>query len=77
MVDYYNQGLLVHGSWLDMGRYFRHEDANVFLVKVQPNFTPQQVAQRIDELYGKRDHLTIRTNQYLAGERFPAHGSGF
>ena len=65
VVDYYNQGLLVHGSWLDMSRYFRHEDANVFLVKVQPNLTPQQVAQSIDELYGKRDHLTIRTNQSL------------
>ena len=34
VVDYYNQGLVINGSWVDMNRYFRLNDANAFLVKV-------------------------------------------
>ena len=34
VVDFYNQGLVITGSWVDMGRYFRQKDANAFLIKV-------------------------------------------
>ncbi len=36
VVDFYNQGMVVDGSWSDMQRHFRLNDANSFLVKVTP-----------------------------------------
>jgi putative ABC transport system permease protein len=65
VVDYYNQGLVIKGSWFDMKRYFGQSDANTFLVKVQPGADPSGVASRIDDLYGKRDRLIITTNRAL------------
>ena len=32
IVDFYNQGMVITGSWNDMARYFRYEDANLYLV---------------------------------------------
>ncbi|MCK7530800.1 MAG: FtsX-like permease family protein [Marinilabiliales bacterium] len=34
-MDFYNQGLVVQGSWDDMKRYFRIDDATTFFVKVK------------------------------------------
>ncbi len=65
VVDYYNQGLVMQGSRSDMQRYFRQKDANAFLVKVDPKYEISQIQQRIDTLYGKRDRLTIVSNQTL------------
>jgi putative ABC transport system permease protein len=65
VVDYYNQGLVVSGSWVDMGRYFRQKDANAFLIKILPGYEIDQVGQRIDDLYGKRDQLIVESNQAL------------
>jgi len=65
VVDYYNQGLVVTGSWVDMARYFRQKDANAFLIKVLPGFDIDQVGQRIDDLYGKRDQLIVESNEAL------------
>jgi putative ABC transport system permease protein len=65
VVDYYNQGMVVRGSWLDMRRYFRLSDANTLLAKVDSGVEASGVAARIDDLYGKHDHLTIMTNQTL------------
>lgn len=67
VVDYYNQGLVVSGSWLDMNRYFRQKDANAFMIKVAAGYAPDEVKQRIDDLYGRRDRLIIESNQALLG----------
>ena len=67
VVDYYNQGMVIKGSWQDMRRYFREDDANTFLVKVQPGVDPTAVAQQIDDLYGKRHRLVVTTNRALMG----------
>jgi putative ABC transport system permease protein len=50
-----------------MRRYFREDDANTFLVKVQPGADPIAVAQQIDDLYGKRHRLVVTTNRALMG----------
>ncbi len=68
VVDYYNQGLVINGSWSDMWRYFREKDANAFLIKVEPGRTADQVAAEIDQAYGKRDRLVIISNQDLLGQ---------
>jgi putative ABC transport system permease protein len=65
VVDYYNQGMVFKGSWLDMNRYFRQENANAILLKVSPAYSPEDVAARIDTLYSERDRLVITTNQAL------------
>lgn len=65
VVSYYNQGLVITGNWGDMERYFRQKDANAYMVKVQPGYTPDQVGVTIDALYGKRDRLTIESSQSL------------
>ncbi len=68
VVDYYNQGLVINGSWNDMWHYFREKGANAFLVKVAPGFAAEEVAQRIDDQYGKRDRLMIISNQDLLSQ---------
>jgi putative ABC transport system permease protein len=65
VVDYYNQGLVINGSWVDMNRYFRLRDANAFLVKVEDGFDSQQVQDLIDNRYGKIERLVIASNQSL------------
>jgi putative ABC transport system permease protein len=65
IVDYYNEGMVISGSWLDMRRYFLEEDASAFMVKTEPAMQPSTVADLIDNRYGKRDHLTIISNQSM------------
>jgi putative ABC transport system permease protein len=67
VVDYYNQGLVVDGSWVDMSRHFRLKDANAFLVKLEPGASIETVKQTIDARYGDRDRLIIESNQTLLG----------
>jgi putative ABC transport system permease protein len=62
VVDFYNQGLVVTGTWNDMRRYFRINDANTFLVKVDEGQEASDVMERIDHLYGKRYRLIFETN---------------
>jgi putative ABC transport system permease protein len=65
VVDYYNQGMVIDGSWVDMSRYFRQKDANAYLINVEDGYSISAVQDRIDKLYGKRDRLTIISNQSL------------
>lgn len=68
VVDYYNQGLVLNGNWEDMWRYFRQKEANTFLVKVINGYSPDQVSNQIDNQYGKRDRLTIISNEDLLNQ---------
>lgn len=65
VVDYYNEGLVVRGSWQDMMRYFREKDANAFMLKVVPGYSADQVRDTIDDLYGKRYRLMVESNQSM------------
>jgi putative ABC transport system permease protein len=65
VVDYYNQGLVVSGSWGDMERYFRLKDANAFLLKASHGSPPEEIQERIENDFGKRDHLVVESNQAL------------
>ena len=77
VVDYYNQGLVIDGNWSDMWRYFRQRDANAFLVKVKDGYMVSQVADTIDEKYGKRDRLMIISNQQLLNQVSSLMSSAF
>ena len=65
IVDFYNQGLVIHGSWQDMGRHFRVRDANAFMVKVAGETAVTDVIDRIDLMFGDRYHLVIESNQSM------------
>jgi putative ABC transport system permease protein len=65
VVDFYNQGLVVQGSWMTMRRNFNLRDANMFLVKVGEGQSVKQVQDRIDSLYGKRHHLNLISNESI------------
>jgi putative ABC transport system permease protein len=63
VMDFYNQGMVVTGNWLDMRRFFRINDANTIFIKLKPDYPIETVRQEIDRLYGKRYQLSIESNQ--------------
>lgn len=65
VVDFYNQGLTVTGSWDDMKRYFKIDNATTILVRVDPGTTVSKVQNSINELYGKRNQLTLIPNNSI------------
>jgi len=71
VVDFYNQGLVVQGSWKDMRRYFGLNEAIGFMLKIQPGYAVDEAQSRIERLYGERRHLTIASNKALKS-RVPA-----
>ena len=77
VTDFYNQGLVAIGSWDDMRRYFRISDASAFLLSVADGYSTEDVRARIDALYGKRDHLTIESNQAIKERIFRLMGQAF
>ena len=62
VVDFYNQGLVVQGSWDDMKRYFRINDASTFFIRVDEGMSIDNVKERIDDLYGQRYRLILISN---------------
>jgi len=65
VVDFYNQGQVIQGSWGDLRRYFRVNDATAYMLKVQNGFDVKEVQNRIDALYGTRDRLIIESNREI------------
>ena len=65
VVDFYNQGLVIQGSWKDLRRYFSITDVSTFLLKTESGQSPQQVRERIDALYGRRQHITTESNDVI------------
>jgi putative ABC transport system permease protein len=65
VVDFYNQGLVVTGSWNDMRRYFGAREASAFMLKVAPGYDVESVRDRIEAQFGKREHLVIMVGQSL------------
>jgi len=65
VIDYFNNGLVVEGSWKDLRRYFGINDVSAFLLKAKEGESLAVVEERIDALYGQRRHLTMESNQSL------------
>ena len=77
VVDFYNQGLVVQGSWDDMQRYFDIRDANALLVKADSGVQASDVRNSIDSLYGVRYHLTLISNQAIRDQVFKLMDQAF
>ena len=65
VVDFFNSGLVVQGSWDDMRRYFLINDASTFMVKVSSGYQVADVQSRIETLYKKRYSLILESNVSL------------
>ena len=62
VVDFFNQGQVVEGSWDDMRRLFRVEDASTYLIKVNKEYDVDAVKAYMENLYGDRYKLTVESN---------------
>jgi putative ABC transport system permease protein len=67
VVDFYNRGMVIQGSWRDMRRNFRLDNVSAFLLAVSPGYSVEEVQMRIDRLYGERRNLTVDSNEALSG----------
>jgi putative ABC transport system permease protein len=68
VVNFFNQGLTIQGSWADMRRYFGTNDANAYLVKVVDGYSTAEVQKQIEDSYGEREHLSVVSNQLLINQ---------
>lgn len=65
VVDFYNQGQVVQGTWGDLRRYFGADDISAYLVRLAPGYLAPAVRQQIEDTYGERDRLIIESNAEL------------
>lgn len=65
VVDFYNQGLVVQGSWDTMRRFFNLRDPGVFLVKIKEGQSVDDALNLIDNQYGRRYHLSLISNESI------------
>lgn len=77
VVDFYNQGLVIEGSWRDMQRYYGLDDVAAFLLKLTPGITPDEVKTRIENTYGKQLHLTVESNTAIKTRALQLTGQAF
>jgi putative ABC transport system permease protein len=77
VVDFYNQGLVITGSFADMRRFFKVSDASTVLIKTAPDSSVSEVQERIDSLYAKRYQLTLISNQAIKGRIDTLMGQAF
>jgi len=77
VVDYFNQGLTVHGSWDDMRRYYKLDDVSVYLVKAEQGFSLNEVRDNIDRVHGQRRRLSIESNEAIRSQALRLMGQVF
>lgn len=65
VVDFNNQGLVIQGSWKDLRRYFGVNNVSAFLLKTEPGQSPLAVRDRVDQMFGRRLHLTVESNEAI------------
>jgi putative ABC transport system permease protein len=63
ILDFYNQGLTVTGSWSDMTELFNIDDATTFFIKVDPNRTVSSVKASLEAQYQTEYQLVIVSNE--------------
>jgi putative ABC transport system permease protein len=65
VIDFYDQGMVIEGSWRDMRQYFRVNDVAAFQVKVAEGHSPDAVRETIEAIYGTRRNLASFSNEAL------------
>jgi len=65
VLDFYNQGMVVTGSWKDLMRYYDINDVNTFLLKTSAGTDVPQLAEKIEEQYKDKYQLIAESNSSL------------
>jgi len=65
IVDYLQGGEALMGSWQDLGRYFGHDKAHMFMVDVTTGASVEQVKQQIEAAYGATRHINVESGEEL------------
>ncbi len=65
VVDFFNQGQVIQGTWTDMQRHFTHDDATMILAKLDPGSSFSVVQARIEDRMARQHNLSIASNQLL------------
>lgn len=65
VLDFYNQGMVITGSWMDLVTHFRVQDVSLFLIKSEVGWDPSAVISQIDEQYKDEYNLVIESNSAL------------
>jgi putative ABC transport system permease protein len=65
VLDFSGNGLMVFGSWTDLVRYFGLDDADRFLLAVEPGHEPAAVEASIENQLGDRLNLTVDVVEQL------------
>jgi len=65
IIDYFQGGEAIMGSWKDLERYFGHNKAHMFMVDVTPGASVEEVRQNMENLYGKTRHIEVESGQEL------------
>lgn len=61
VVDFSSQGYVVNGSRADLARYYGQSRVDQFIVALQPGLDPRAEAERIEERYGRSQHIAVET----------------
>jgi putative ABC transport system permease protein len=70
VVDFYSQGMVVHGNWQDMRQYFGTNDVSFYFLKVADGISPAAAQDQIEATHGQRRHLIVDTNNVLREQVF-------
>lgn len=65
IIDYFQGGEAIMGSWKDLERYFGHNKAHMFMVDVAPEASVEKVRQNMEDLYGKTRHIEVESGEEL------------
>jgi len=65
VLDFYNQGMVVTGSWKDLRRYYDINDVNTFLLKTSGGTDIPQLAEKIEDKYKDKYQLIAESNSSL------------
>ncbi len=61
--EFDQSGLIITGTYTDLIRYFGDNHADMFTVKMSPNYDAEAVAQVISDRYEKRDGIQVQATQ--------------
>ena len=65
VLDFYNQGMVVTGSFMDIKRYFDIDDVNTFLLKTSKGTDIPQLVDNIEDKYKDQYQLIAESNTSL------------
>jgi len=68
VTDFVENGNVIEGSWRVLRRYYGVNDASSFFVQIEPGYSVEEVMERIDVIHGKRNNLTIQSNEEVKEE---------